>query len=433
MKKLTLLILAALIAASNFAQASEEVALVTIGQGSTKREATENALRSAIEQAFGVFVSANTEILNDELIKDEIATVSSGNIQSYEEISSDQLADGTYEVTLKAVVSINKLVTYAQSHGSSCELSGQKFLMGLKMIELQQENAIKATDHFLTKIEHYIQTHDMWDCNLKLYDPYVDNDKFALPMEIVITSNQKAAEDLLVMAIQYGAALSVSSAYMENLKNKGLPGIVDFRIDDNQTETLLNAFARVSERDRQIWGYKEYEDYNYPNKKRGSFHELFLNIPSDIMKERFDDRLNNLSKMMAFKCFVLYDNNQKIYYVNRRKDVTEFDEWDDYSNDFLNIVSNLSDSRESQGSYLGCSYNSEPVYDNGSYCGAWWRICHNSIRLTEGAIIFSREELARLTDMKLEMYDSSPIKTIYGESYIEVCHKNDPSLLKKQQ
>ncbi len=423
MKKLTLLILAALIAASNFAQTSEEVALVTNGQGSTKREATENALRSAIEQAFGVFVSANTEILNDELIKDEIATVSSGNIQSYEEISSDQLADGTYEVTLKAVVSINKLVTYAQSHGSSCELSGQKFLMGLKMIELQQENAIKATDHFLTKIEHYIQTHDMWDCNLKLYDPYVDNDKFALPMEIVITSNQKAAEDLLVMAIQYGAALSVSSAYMESLKNKGLPGIVNFNIEhNNQRETLLNAFARVSERDRQIWGYKEYEDlyYNYPNKKRGSFHELFLNIPSDIMKERFDDRIKNINEMIQSKCFVLYDNNQRIYYVNRGKD-------------FQNIVSNLYEARDSYGSYFDCDFRSEPVETDEDYWGAYWRICHNAVMLTEGAITFSREELARLTDMKLEMYDSSPIKTIYGESYIEVCHKNDPSLLKKQQ
>ena len=31
------------------------------------------ALRSAIEQAFGTFVSANTTILNDEVVKDEIA------------------------------------------------------------------------------------------------------------------------------------------------------------------------------------------------------------------------------------------------------------------------------------------------------------------------------------------------------------------------
>ena len=60
----------------------KEVSLIVTGEGATKEEATNNALRSAVEQAFGVFVSANTEILNDELIKDEIATISSGNIKS---------------------------------------------------------------------------------------------------------------------------------------------------------------------------------------------------------------------------------------------------------------------------------------------------------------------------------------------------------------
>ena len=45
-----------------------EVSLVVTGEGATKEEATNNALRSAIEQAFGVFVSANTEILNDEIV-----------------------------------------------------------------------------------------------------------------------------------------------------------------------------------------------------------------------------------------------------------------------------------------------------------------------------------------------------------------------------
>ena len=48
----------------------KEVSLIVTGEGATKEEATNNALRSAVEQAFGVFVSANTEILNDELIKD---------------------------------------------------------------------------------------------------------------------------------------------------------------------------------------------------------------------------------------------------------------------------------------------------------------------------------------------------------------------------
>ena len=59
------------------------IRLTVSGEGATKEEATANALRSAIEQAFGTFVSANTQILNDDIVKDEIATISSGNIQEY--------------------------------------------------------------------------------------------------------------------------------------------------------------------------------------------------------------------------------------------------------------------------------------------------------------------------------------------------------------
>ena len=60
MKKLTFLIILILSILSVSAQ--ETVKLTVSGQGTTKEEATANALRSAIEQSFGVFVSANTQI-----------------------------------------------------------------------------------------------------------------------------------------------------------------------------------------------------------------------------------------------------------------------------------------------------------------------------------------------------------------------------------
>ena len=92
----------------------DEVSLIVSGDGLTKDDATKVALRSAIEQAFGTFVSSNTQILNDELVKDEIVTVSSGNIKKYDYISETYVS-GKYHVTLNATVSIGKLITYAKS------------------------------------------------------------------------------------------------------------------------------------------------------------------------------------------------------------------------------------------------------------------------------------------------------------------------------
>ena len=110
------------------AQTNDTATLTALGIGETLEIATTNALRSAIEQTYGVFVSANTQILNDELIKDEIATITSGNIHSYKTLSSSILPDGQHSVSISAEVSIVNLQSFARSKGSACELSGSTFM-----------------------------------------------------------------------------------------------------------------------------------------------------------------------------------------------------------------------------------------------------------------------------------------------------------------
>ena len=70
MKRILLILLLAIGALQAYPHEVDQVTLVVSGEGATKEQATHVALRSAIEQAYGVFVSANTEILNDELVKD---------------------------------------------------------------------------------------------------------------------------------------------------------------------------------------------------------------------------------------------------------------------------------------------------------------------------------------------------------------------------
>ena len=146
----------------------DDVVLVVSGEGQNKEEATKKALRSAIEQAFGTFVSANTEILNDELIKDEIATVASGNIKTYKEIAKTILPNGLCSVTLSATVSTGKLVSYVQAHGGSAEFAGQTFMMEMKMRELNKENEIKAIEHLISLVN---ESKDLFDYKVTLQTP----------------------------------------------------------------------------------------------------------------------------------------------------------------------------------------------------------------------------------------------------------------------
>jgi hypothetical protein len=126
-----------------FAQEAKTVTLVVSGQGKTQDEAKQNALRSAIEQAFGTFISSKTEILNDNLVKDEVVSVANGNIQKYEVISLIELSNCIY-ISLKAQVSVNKLTTFFANKGFKIEFEGDKYAINLKNIEINKSSELKV-------------------------------------------------------------------------------------------------------------------------------------------------------------------------------------------------------------------------------------------------------------------------------------------------
>jgi hypothetical protein len=182
-----------------FAQKVEEVTLTVSGDGATKKEATEVALRSAIEQAFGVFVSANTTIMNDELVKDEIATVASGNIKKYEEIAAAQLPNGNTSVTLKATVSVSKLITYAQSKGSSAEFAGATFGMNMKLKELNKTNEEKAIANIISQLEALVPA--MFDYKIEVGEPTVNTKgNYDIPAKVyvIFNDNTEMANNILL-------------------------------------------------------------------------------------------------------------------------------------------------------------------------------------------------------------------------------------------
>lgn len=165
------MMLAMLITIIGMAQTQDDVTLTVTGDGATKEEATNNALCSAVAQAYGVFVSANTQILNDEVVKDEIATVTSGNIKEYKEVASLDMPNGRKEVTIQATVSISKLISYAQSKGASAEFAGATFTRNIKIYELNKENEKKAFSILLDQVKALIPF--CYDAKLVIMSPSI--------------------------------------------------------------------------------------------------------------------------------------------------------------------------------------------------------------------------------------------------------------------
>lgn len=140
-KQFLVLLIFMLGASLSLSAQNQEATLTVFGDGANKDEAIKVALRSAIEQTFGVFVSSNTKVINDELVKDEIATVASGNVKHFDVVSEDY-KDGKCFVSVSATVSVGKLIKYCQQQGLASEatIDVESFLMNQKLKELNEEN-----------------------------------------------------------------------------------------------------------------------------------------------------------------------------------------------------------------------------------------------------------------------------------------------------
>jgi hypothetical protein len=163
--------------------AEKTVTLVVSGQGKTQDEAKQVALRSAIEQAFGAFISSKTEILKDNLVKDEIVSVTNGNIQNFNVISDVILPNKLYSITLRAVVSVTKLTSYVESKGVVSEFKGGLFASNILMQELNEKNEIAAIDNMVSVLKDI--SSNSFNYNIEVSEPTsTGNDNWSIPISI---------------------------------------------------------------------------------------------------------------------------------------------------------------------------------------------------------------------------------------------------------
>ena len=196
-----------------FTKAEDDAGLIVFGEGASKTEATTDALRSAVEQVYGVFVSSNTTLLNDELVRDEIVSISSGNIRHYDYINEYE-SNGKYNVTLRAFVSISKLQSYAKSKGSEVEFSGISLLVNEKMEKLERANIRAAMRHLTAQL--YSRIGSIWDYEVKVSEVkpyYMPKETYVISYSDYISGNYKDPD-----ADYYDIKVSVVAKLNDNAK-----------------------------------------------------------------------------------------------------------------------------------------------------------------------------------------------------------------------
>jgi len=205
---------------NTYAQEAEKTVSITVsGIGKTQEEAKQSALRSAIEQAFGAFISSKREILNDQIVSDQIASVSNGNIQSFTILNESQLPDGSWGLTIKALVSISKLTSFVESKGVTIEIKGGLFALNIKQQLLNEQGEVKAVEQMIGLLHEPMQI--SFDYTIKSGEP-IAADKTSQNWEIPLVVNATANKNMDFCAnyfIKTLTALSLSAEEVTNYKS----------------------------------------------------------------------------------------------------------------------------------------------------------------------------------------------------------------------
>ena len=233
------------------AQNNPDVTLTVLGTGVNKEEAVTNALRSAIEQAYGVFVSSDLTILNDKVVRNEIATISKGNIKSYKELSVSLLPNNNYSVTLSAVVSTDKLINYAKANNFRIEFAGGVFGQRLKILELNEKNEKIAIDNMVHQL-NLIIPHMFYFKVDSLETPRADrHSNYYIPARLRIYANDYNVEFNNVL---FGTLKSLS-------------------LTENERHEYEQMNREYYEYD---FGTERQNQYDYPYKVRGEIQKIYL-------------------------------------------------------------------------------------------------------------------------------------------------------------
>lgn len=311
MKKLVTIISLSIISIISLAQTTDEITLVVNGTAATEEDAKLIALRSAIEQTFGTFVSANTTILNDELIKDEIVNISSGNISNFKILSSIVLDNGEHYVTLEATVSINKLINYSKAKGSTAEFAGQTFAMNIKMMDLREKNTITALNNLVDNMQSIMKGGNLFNYKLtigqvlegcaKIYH-YQKTYKFDDDGYIDIYQFEK---DIM------GYRLPIQLSYLASPITTEV-----FNLFENTLQSLSLSPAEIEEyrainHSFYIWGNKWYLPVKNEEEVIACQNRLFLTLTSELLSIQL--KQNNSST--SYLWMDLSENPSKSLYI----------------------------------------------------------------------------------------------------------------------
>lgn len=152
------------------------------------------------------------------MVKDEIVSLASGNIQHFEVISDIQMPNGNVASTVKATVSVSNLTSFVESKGVKAEFKGNLFAFNIKQQLLNEQSELKAMENVYDTYKEMLPK--IFDYDLKVSNPVANGQKWTIPVKIFIKTNQNI-EQLNSYLFRSFSAIGMSTKENEDYKNLG--------------------------------------------------------------------------------------------------------------------------------------------------------------------------------------------------------------------
>ena len=326
MKKLLLYLIVAFTINAN-ALDDKTVTLVVSGQGASQDEARQKAMRSAIEQAFGAFISSNTEIKNDELVKDEIVALSNGNIKEYKILTEYQLPDNNWVTSMECIVSINQLNTYCQNKGMKTDFNGNLFAFNAAQKELSIKNEKKVLEDLVKIVQQSCS--NIYNYSITIIDPLQKGGFYVVPTQVnvYINDNYLNIYNLIIKTLQN---VSIPKNQIDDFIKSNF-ALYQFEIMHQNKQNDFGNFHLITSEDetgKQVHNYSfpyydwaKYYNFKWDTKSMLCTMNKLILVEDKAKDNRLDKAVLFMDNNYNFKNLIslgeLFFRSDISYYLNR--------------------------------------------------------------------------------------------------------------------
>jgi hypothetical protein len=298
---------------------NRSVQLTVSANGKSFEQAITNALKSSIDQVFGAFITSQTVVANDSLLKDELVSVSVGSVENYEIVSKFKVSDSFYNVTLVATISTNRLLSFVQKKDASASINGNLFVQNIELQRLNEENETKTLKNISYVLKKIIQK--SLDFEVNITDPVKDTKVDSL-FNIKVSLTSKFNKNISNLPDYLYNNLKKLAMTKEEISSYKKIGKEIYGIIMPPGNSYIKEFVNVNELENAVKNRPGltcyFMSYKYPNSTNNGFEW----VKSDIQFAKKQIKKGNFSYNLFYGTDIdTLDNN--LFYLRNKESFEE--------------------------------------------------------------------------------------------------------------